>query len=72
MKEYPEKGAKYVNDSSTVPGGHVTVFISDDSHGYDYCEPTFDYFRSTKRDREDHHETEDGTYPAFTKRSKFN
>jgi hypothetical protein len=68
MKEYPEKGAKYVNDSSTVPGGHVTVFISDDSNGYDYCEPTFDYFRSAKRDRGDH-ETEDKT---FIKRSKFN
>jgi hypothetical protein len=77
MKEYPERGAKYVNDSSTVPGGHVTVFVSDDdSDGYNYCQPKFDYFRSNfKRDRgEDHEETKDcsdTTYPAFNKRVKF-
>ncbi len=63
MKEYPQKGAKYVNDSSTVPGGHVTVFISDDSGGYNYYEPTFDYFRSdnNKRGRGEDHETKIAT-----------
>jgi hypothetical protein len=74
MKEYPQKGAKYVNDSSTVPGGHVTVFISDDSDGYNYCEPTFDYFRSdNKRGRGEDHETKDcdTAYPAFNKRAKL-